>query len=287
MVPGDGGAALLRQNGRGNFLHPLRIHVSNHRQNHVPRGVECFVAVIQRLRRNLADALHAARDVGLCGVFVIQRPHHSGIDLPVRVVLNHPDFLRDNALLLFNALVRKIGDRDKGQQNFQVFLKLLRGVEIIPRHGVGGKRVGLRPVFRQILKRVAFLGVKHLVLQIMGDTGRSVHPCAVQLKAGVHPAVPRGKKGIASGKVRLVNHVDRQAVGQNFPANGFTDALIKLFFHAPASSPLRKYTVSSDTDPMASRMRSGVTARTPAASSSGVSSRPEAIRPSQKFSSLP
>ncbi len=287
MVPWDGRAAFLRQNRRGNFLHPLRIHVPHHRQNHVFRCVERLVAVIQRLGRNLANALHTARDVSLRGVVVIQRPHHSGINPPVGIILNHPDFLRDNALLLFNALVRKIWDRDKGQQNFQIFLKLLRGVEVIPRHGVGGKRVGLRPVFRQILKRIALLGVKHLVLQIVGDAGRSVHPRSIQLKAGVHPAISCGKKGIAFCKVRLVNYVDRQAVGQHLPVNGFTNALIKLLFHAPASSPLRKYTVSSDTDPMASRIRSGVTARTPAASSSGVSSRPEAIRPSQKFSSLP
>ena len=78
----------------------------------------------------------------------VEGPEHLGVDLPVGVVLNHPNLLADDALLLGHAFLGEVGDGDEGQENLQVFLKVVRGVEVVAGHGVGGKGVGFRAVFR-------------------------------------------------------------------------------------------------------------------------------------------
>ena len=153
------------------------------------------------------------------------------------------------------------------------------GIKIIAGDGVGGKGVGLRAVFGQLLKGIALLGVEHLMLQIVGDARRSIQPLAVQAETGIHAAVAGGEKGIALGIVPLGHDVDAQAVGQRLPADGLADALVKGLFHACASFPFRKYTVSRDTVAMASKIRWRETSRTWRASSSGVSSWPVAACP--------
>ena len=72
------------------------------------------------------------------------------------------------------ALLREIGHGDEGEQDLQILPEVLRGVEIVPGHGVGSKSVGLSAIFRQFLEGVALLGIEHLVLQIVGDSGRRV-----------------------------------------------------------------------------------------------------------------
>ena len=252
------------------------IHVAHHRQHHVGRGVERLVTVIQRLCRDVGDALHRSGNAGPGGAVPVQSPHHTDVDLPVGVVLHHADLLTDDALLLSHALLGEIGNGHKGQQNFKVFLKVVGGVEIIAGHGVGGKRVGLRAVLRQLLEGVALLGVEHLVLQIVGDARRSVQPLAVQAEAGVHAAVSGGEKGVFLGVAGLGHHVNLQSVGQGLPVDGLSQPLVKALLHSAVSFPRRKYTVSSSTDFMALKMRSGVTFRACSASSSGVSDCPVA-----------
>ena len=256
-----------------------RVHIAHHRQNHVGGGVEGLVAVVQRLRRDMGDALHRAGDGGPGGALLVQGLHHPGVELPVRVVLDHADLLADDALLLGHALLGEIGDGDEGQQDLQVLLKVLRGVEVVAGHGVGGEGVGLRAVLGQLLEGVALLGVEHLVLQIVGDARRGVQPLAVQAEAGVHAAVPGGEEGVLLGMLRLGDHADLQADGQNLPVDGLADPLVKRLLHSAASFPFRKYTVSRETVFMASKIRSAVTCRTCSASSSGVSSCPVAAWP--------
>ena len=156
---------------------------------------------------------------------------------------------------------------------------MVRGVEIVARHGVGGEGVGLRAVFRQLLEGISLLGVEHLVLQIVGNARRGVQPLAVQAEAGVHAAVAGGEEGVLFCVAGLGHHTDLQTVGQRLPVDRLADALVKALFHSAASFPFRKYTVSRVTVPMASKMRSGVTSRTCWASISGVSLWPVAAWP--------
>ena len=216
------------------------------------------MAVIQRVRSDFGNALHCTGNAGAGRMAMIHGPQHPGVDLPVGVVLDHADLLTDDALLLGNALVGEIGNGHKGQQDPQVFLKMLRGIEIVGRHGVGGEGVGLRAVFRQLLQGVALPGVEHLVLQIMGDARRGVQPLPVQTEPGIHTAVAGGEKGVLFGVAGLRHHADLQSVGQPFPADCLADPLIKSLFHASASFPFRKYTVSSFTVLMARQIRSAV-----------------------------
>ena len=137
------------------------------------------MAVVEGLRRDVGDALHGSGDGGPGGGDLIESPEQPGVNLPVGVVLDHADFLADDALLLVHALLGEVGDGDEGQQNLQIFVKVVRGVEVVPGHGVGGEGVGLCAVFRQFLKGVALLGVEHLVFQIVGNSGGGVHPLAV------------------------------------------------------------------------------------------------------------
>ena len=104
------------------------VHVAHHGEDHVGGGVECLVAVIQSLGSDMGNALHCTGDAGTGGVVLVQGPQHPGVDLPVGVVLDHADLLTDDALLLGNALVGEIGNGHKGQQDPQVFLKMLRGI---------------------------------------------------------------------------------------------------------------------------------------------------------------
>ena len=156
---------------------------------------------------------------------------------------------------------------------------MLRRVEVVGRHGVGGEGIGLRAVFRQFLKGVALPGVEHLVLQVMGDARRGVQPLAIQQEAGVHTAVAGGEEGILLGVAGLGDHADLQAVGQLLPADLFADALVKELLHASTSFPFRKYTVSRCTVSMAWQIRSAVMVSMARASASGVSVWPVAACP--------
>ena len=236
------------------------------------------MALVEGFRRDLGDALHRSGNGGPGGGDLVEGPEHPDVNLPVGVVLDHPDLLADDTLFLGHALLGEPGDGDEGQQNLQVLIEMVRGIKVVPGHGVGGKGVGLRAVFRQLLEGVALLGVEHLVLQVVGDTG-GAQPLAVQGEAGVHASVTGGEKGIFLGVVRLGDHPDFQAVGQGFAVDGFAQALVQDGGHASASFPCKKYTVSSFTVSMAAKMRSGVTARTWSARSSGDSSRPVAAWP--------
>ena len=92
----------------------------------------------------------------------------------------------------------------------------------------------------------------------MGDARRGVQPLPVQTEPGIHTAVAGGEKGVLFGVAGLRHHADLQSVGQPFPADCLADPLIKSLFHASASFPFRKYTVSSFTVLMARQIRSAV-----------------------------
>ena len=137
------------------------------------------MAVIQGLRGNVRNAFHGTGNGRPGGGGAVQRLHHADIDLPVGIVLDHADLLCNDTLLLADALLREPGDGHKGQQNLQILHEMVGTVKVVAGHGIGGKSVGLRTVLGKILQCVAFFRVKHLMLQIMGDTRGGIQPFAV------------------------------------------------------------------------------------------------------------
>ena len=192
------------------------------------------MATVQGLGSDVGDALHGAGHGDTGGALPVQGLQHPLIDLPLRVVLDHADLLSNDALLLGHALVGEVRHRHKGQQLPQIFVKMLRAVEVVGRHGVAGEGVRLGAVFGHLLHGVSVGGVEHLVFQIVGDACRGILPCAVLLKAQVHAAVAGG---VFPGVAGLVDHIGRQAVFQAAEGHRLVNAGI---IHPHASFPFRK-----------------------------------------------
>ena len=241
VIPGDRISSGLGQDLPGNSGYLLGVHIAHHAQHHVAGVIEGPVAVVEGLGGDMADALHRPGHGDPGGTLLIQTFHQVGVDLPVRCVLHHADLLADDALLLLHALVGEIGDGDELEQDLQVLIEVLGAVEIVGGDGVAGKGVGLGAVLRQDLEGVAVLGVKHFVLQIVGDARRGVLPLAVQLKAQVHPAVAGDEKGAGLGVMGLADDPDGQAVGQGLLINPLADLRVIALGHGlVASFPVRK-----------------------------------------------
>ena len=198
------------------------------------------MAVVEGLGRNLPDARHRAGHRDPDRAVLIQALHQVGVDPPVGVVLRHADLLGDDALLLLHALIREVGHGHKAEQQAEVFIEVLRTLHVVGGDGVAGEGVVIGAVFGELLEHVPLLGVKHLVLQVVGDAGGGVQPASVQLEAQVHAAVPGGKKGVAAGVARLAGHHHLQAVGQPVPVNLFSQTGVFLHDHSCVSFPLRK-----------------------------------------------
>ena len=138
------------------------------------------------------------------------------VDHVFRVILAHADFLGNNPLLLGHTLPSEVGHGNETQQGTQVLLKPLGALEKIASNVGGSECVVHRTVGRQNLQCAPVLGVKHLVLQKMGNPRRRVHPSASipTLEAQVHPPIPGGKKGKLFTIFRTFDHDHPQAVGQ-------------------------------------------------------------------------
>ena len=126
------------------------------------------------------------------------------------------------------------------EQDAQVLIKFLRTLDVVGRYRVAGEGVVYRPVFSQLLKGVALLGVKHLVLQVVGNPGRGVPPDPVQLETQVHAAVAHGEHGVALGIVGLADDGHLQAVVQPPAEDLLPQAGVLYRCHARPSFPFKK-----------------------------------------------
>ena len=162
---------------------------------------------------------------------LIQSAQQVDEHLPVGVVLDHADLLADDPPLLLHALLGEIGDGDEGEQGPKILLKMFCGLKIVAGDGVAGEGVGRGPVGRQLLKGVALLGVEHLVLQIVGHSGRGIVPGPVQLKAQVHSAIIGGKEGVLLLKLRLGKDEHIQPVVQDLVEHLLPDPLKSDLLH--------------------------------------------------------
>ena len=222
----------------GNGDDVLRPDVAHDAKHHVFRVVERLVAGVERLGSDFRNALDRTGDGDARGGGAVQALEQPFIDLPVGRIFDHADLLSDDAALLLHAFVRKVRDGNEGEQEAEVFLKMLGAVEIIGGHGVAGKGVRLRAVLTQFKQRVAVLGVEHLVLKIVCDAGRGIVPRAAPVELHVHAAVAGGKKRVLLAVTGLRDDTDAKSVWQRVLQNGFTDARIIQFKH-PCVPPLR------------------------------------------------
>ena len=77
--------------------------------------VEGTVAAVQQIVCDLRDAFDCAGNVDAYRVLLIQAAEHVEKDAPAGIVIAHPDFLSDNALLFGNAFRGEIRRLYKGQ----------------------------------------------------------------------------------------------------------------------------------------------------------------------------
>ena len=141
----------------------IGVHVADNAEHHVFGVVKRLVAGVERFSADLRDAFHRAGNGNAGGGGAVETFEQLFVDLPVGRVLDHADFLTDDAALFFYAFVRKIGDGDEGEEDAEVFFKMLRAVKVVRGDGVARKSVGFRAVLRQLDEGVAVLCVEHLV----------------------------------------------------------------------------------------------------------------------------
>ncbi len=226
------GAGRVRQHFTRDFLHTIRGDRAYDAQRHVRRVVKHLVAGVERLIRDLGDALHRARDGFADGVVRVQALHQVHVHGVVRVVLAHADLLSDDALLLFHALRREVRRCDKAQQRAEVFLKILRALKIVCGDVAGGEGVRLRAVRGERRERVvAVRHVEHLMLQKMRHARRRVDPLIAETEAAVAAAVVRGEHGKAAVILRLAQHAQAQPVRQRRAIERLADAGILFILH--------------------------------------------------------
>ena len=194
--------------------------VAGSSQHHIARGIKGLAAVVQHGGRDLGNALHRARDVAADGVAVVQTLEQAGDEPPVRAVVVHFDFLSDDALLLGDGLLGKIGVPYHAQQHVQAFVQLLGGGEQVAGAVKAGKGVGVGTGLCVLGKGVAVLVLEHFVLQKMRHTRRQMHRLAVQAEIPVDGAELCSIDHMGAGIARHGAHQHRQAGGQGLPLVG-------------------------------------------------------------------
>ncbi len=115
---------------------------------------------------------------------MIQALAQAGDEPPVGAVIVHFDLLPDDALLLGDGLLSKVGTAHHAQQHIQAFVQLLGGGKQVAGAVKAGKGIGVGTGLGELCKGIAVLILKHLVFQKMRHTGGQVHFPAV------HPEIP-------------------------------------------------------------------------------------------------
>ena len=238
--------------------------------------VKDAVAVVERFGRDLRNAFHGAGNVLADGVVVVERAHKLEVSGVAGAVLAHADLLRNDALLLGDALVGIVRRGDVGEQQPEIIHEVFRAGEVIRREAGAGEGVGACAERGEVGKDVAPVRhIEHFVLEKMGDARGRIDPLAVYLEAAIRPAVARGEKGRVFAKARLYRDKDGKPVRENFLVQRFAEIRVFVLFHSvPASSPRRKYTASSSTPRATAATSSAVTVSASAAISSGEASVP-------------
>ena len=145
---------------------------------------------------------------------LVEQTHHVLKDPAVRGIVVHQDLLGNDAPLLLHGFLREIRRGDKGQQQFQAAVKMLRAGEIVGGGVIAGEGVGIGPQGGEFGAHIPVGHIEHLVLQIVGNAlGRLIfHP--VQGEFRMDGAVGGHEIGHLPPETRLGADDDLQAVGQ-------------------------------------------------------------------------
>ena len=168
--------------------------------------VKGIIAAPENLRCNSPNALHSPGNGHPDGMVAVHGGKQVLINLAVRAVLIHPDLLGDNPPLPLHRFLGEIGGGDKGEQQLQAGLKMLRTGEVVGRHVITGKGVGIGAQGGKLLHHVPVRHLKHLVLQVMGHPRRGIISPAHPGEFGIHGTVIGDKISALFGKPRLWHH---------------------------------------------------------------------------------
>ena len=161
---------------RGDLLGSRRCQFSRHFNNrvevgrtaynehHIGRTVKRLMAAEQDLRCNWCNAFHTAGNRDPYRMLCIEALKHADIGLPARHILHHADLLTDDALFLLYIFIRKIRSKYKFKKDLEILLKFAGAGKMVGRHRVTGEGVGRCAGHAKLLKRIAVLILKHLML---------------------------------------------------------------------------------------------------------------------------
>ena len=148
---------------------------------------------------------------------MIQALAQTGDEPPVGAVIVHLYLLPDDALLLGDGLLRKVGMPHHAQQYVKALIQLFRGRKEIAGAVKGREGIGIRAGLGELCKGIAVLILKHLMLEEMGHTGGQMHFPLPQPEIPVDGAEAGGVDDMGAGVARHGADEDRQPRGQNFP----------------------------------------------------------------------
>ena len=191
--------------------HFVNGHVARDGERHIIQVVKRVVAAIQKVGRDLRNRINGPCDINAHGMHLIERAQAVEHDLPVRLILVHPNFLPDNALLLLHGLLREIWRLHKVQKDLQRCLEIARTGKKVA--GAFKRCVGIggRARLRIAGEGVEILAFKELVLQKVRDSLRHLGKIRLvaALKTRVDRAVLRAEQRIGGGIPLLGHHEDR------------------------------------------------------------------------------
>ena len=193
--------------------HLVGINVAADHEHHIVKIVERVVAVIERFRCDVRDALDRAADVLAYRVMAVHTLEHTVKAAITRVVVIHPYFLGYYSYLVCDRLGREIGVSDEIYQlakRRSVIVGAREEVRGLVERGVG---VRIRAESRELLKRVASVLVgKELVLEKMRNSVGNRDLLATHGKAAVERAVLDSHNCVGRGQL-LGKNYDRKARG--------------------------------------------------------------------------
>ena len=151
---------------------------------------------------------------------MVQALEQAGDEPPVRAVVVHFDLLPDDALLLGDGLLGKVGVSHHAQQHVKALVQLFRGRKEVAGAVKAGKCVGVGPGLCVLGKGIAVLVFEHFVLQKMRHTRRQMHRLPVQAEIPVDGAEAGGVNDMGAGVARHGADEDGQPRGQGLPLVG-------------------------------------------------------------------
>ena len=204
------------------FQHCLFLKAARYRQHHVIRAVKALVTAPQQSGVDLRDGFLGTGNVLPHRVVPVQRLQKVGRYHPVGAVAVHPQLLRYDPPFPPDRASLKIRRCDKAQQHCQSFFKAFGAAKIIGRFIKAGKCVGRSAQCVKLQHGVPLGTVKHLMLQVMGRTGRQPDILSPQPVAGIDGAESYRQHGIGGYKAGHLAHLHRQAAWQRYGSGGLS-----------------------------------------------------------------